>query len=672
MNSLVQSLAAPESVAALGPMFFFGTEWLNESGPISEILLLAAWQGALIAAVTAVVLALLRHARPVWRYATATTALVLLTALPVLTWTLAPAPSANSQPLPAPAVAPVAPTAPVFLWPEPRALPSASASASGAERAAADPSATESLSAGSFTETLRSGWSQFMETAIPDPVVSTATSVRAWGYQTAPWWAAIWLAGVAVSMVYVAGGLWWIRSVRRSAKPLPESLRSLVVSAAHQAGTRTSLSVKQSRQIDVPLVSGWLSPVVLLPSRLVEEAPEEEIEALLIHEMTHVRRHDVPVGWLQAVTEALLFFHPAAWWLSRQVRREREHGTDDQVTNAGVSPVTYAQALTRVAESVVDARPVPRVTLAPAASDGELLHRIRRMVTDTPEPVRRGSLLIATLALLAIPVLLTACSSGENAAEAPPAVSAPPSPQAPEAPKQSSGFTISRSMDNDTSRVKAFHLSTSDGDSVRVQRVRIQGDSVWLNDRLIVDSTWSAAFDSSFTYRLTFDDFAFDDSAFDDFRLDVPEIDTASINDALRGLDVDIEEMREGLRVLSNDSAMTAFGFSRGMLDSLRSTTGSLDSLMGLRLSSDSLSVHIRRGLESYNRLRSEAPFPDGSGARVVRFEMNEDDRLRIVRDSARTADEMMREAERLRREAERMERHARELQEEQDDGGGE
>ena len=249
--------------------------------------------------------------------------------------------------------------------------------------------------------------------------------MQAWGKQTAPWWTAAWLAGVVMSMTSVAGGLWWIRSVRHSATPLPESFRPLVIAAAHQAGTRTSISVKQSPRIDVPLVSGWLSPVILLPSRLVDEAPEEEIEALLIHEMTHVRRHDVPVGWLQAVTEALLFFHPAAWWLSRQVRREREHGTDDQVTHAGVSPVTYAQALTRVAESVVDARPVPRGTLAPAASDGELLHRIRRMVTNTQEPLRRGSLFVATLALLVVPVLLTACSSGENTTEEAPTVAAP-------------------------------------------------------------------------------------------------------------------------------------------------------------------------------------------------------------------------------------------------------
>lgn len=654
MNSLVQSLAAPESVAASEPVFFFGTEWLNVSGPISEILLLAAWQGVMIAAVTAVVLALLRHARPLWRYATATTALVFLTVLPVLTWTIASAPSAPLQPPPAPSVAPGATTAPVF--PLPRTLAPSPVSAPSAEPVTAAPSLTAS-----FTETLRSGWGTLVDATVPAPVVGSAASLRAWGEETAPWWAAIWLAGVAVSMIYVVVGLWWMRSIRHAATPLPESLRPLVVSAAHQAGTRTGISVKQSRRIDVPLVSGWLSPVVLLPARLVEEAPKEEVEALLIHELTHVRRHDVPVGWLQAGTEALLFFHPAAWWLSRQVRREREHGTDDQVTNAGVSPVTYAQALTRVAESVVDARPAPRVSLAPAASDGELLHRIRRMVTDTPEPVRRGSLLVATLALLVVPVLLTACSSGENATEAPSVAAAHEPPDAPPVPKESPNVIIPRSSDGDTTRVRSFRLGTDEEDSVSVRSVRIQNGRVWLNDRLIADSTWGAASDSSFTYRLDMGDFFTD-------------VDTAAFKESMRELRFELKRLPEDVQRLRNDSTSTILGLHARAMDSLRI---SVDSLMGSRLSPDSLSALVGRSLRLGDSLsivlpeRATGSFERGLAPEVFRFEMGATDEVRIFRDGASTAEEMREAAERLRREAERMEERARELEKEQGDGGG-
>lgn len=643
----IPDASTTSTLAMSDPVLFFGPEWLNVSGPILDLLLLAAWQGAMIAAVAAIALAFLRHARPIWRYATAVTALVLLTVVPVFTWTLTPAPRADAQAPPSPAAAPVAPVPPAVQVPEFAPPP------------AAAPAPVSQAPASTLAETLWSGWSQLVDAAVPGPVAGAAASMRAWGEQTAPGWVAVWLAGVAFSMIKVAGGLWWIRSVRRSATPLPKPLRPLVVAAAHQAGTRTTISVKQSRRVDVPLVSGWLSPVVLLPSRLIEQAPKEEVEALLVHEFTHIRRHDVPVGWLQTLTEALLFFHPAAWWISRQVRREREHGTDDRVTNVGVSPVTYAHALTRVAELVVDRRPVPRGTLAPAASDGELLHRIRRMVTGTPEPVRRGSLFFATFALLAVPVLFTACSSGEKAAEAPekvsaPAPSAPAPPSAPEAPSTSSNMVITRSHDGDTTRVKTFRLETNDGESVRVQRVRIQGDSVWLNDSLVVDSTWSAAFDSSFTYRLEVGDF-------------LTDVDTAAFNASMRDLRSGLDRLPETLQNLNSDSTRAMFGFHAWALDSLRV---SVDSLMGLRLEPDSLAAKIERGLQSRDSLhillpRLDDSFPKGLRPNVYRFEMETKDRLRVLPDSARTPEAMMREAERLRREAERMEERAREMEEE-------
>ena len=132
MTDLLQALAAPESAAMTStpdisitnilampdPLFTIGTEWLHASGPMADLLLLAAWQGVMIAAVTAIALALLRSARPVWRYATATTALVLLTALPVLTWTLSPTPPADIEAPPVPSAVTVAPIAPTLQQPD--------------------------------------------------------------------------------------------------------------------------------------------------------------------------------------------------------------------------------------------------------------------------------------------------------------------------------------------------------------------------------------------------------------------------------------------------------------------------------------------------------------------------------------------------------------------------
>jgi beta-lactamase regulating signal transducer with metallopeptidase domain len=232
----------------------------------------------------------------------------------------------------------------------------------------------------------------------------------------APIWLTVWAAGVLVLALRMIGGAWWIRGLRRSSARLPERWTPVVASAMKQAGLTVPVPVRRSPRVDVPLVCGWLSPVVIVPERLLRTCPESELEALLVHELSHVRRHDVLVGWLQAGVETLLFFHPGAWWISRRIRRERELSTDDRVVGVGVSPRTYAEALTRVAEQAATLRPARGIALTPAASDGALLHRIRRVVLPAhEEPVHRASLLAATLTLLVVPLLATACSSSSRA-----------------------------------------------------------------------------------------------------------------------------------------------------------------------------------------------------------------------------------------------------------------
>ena len=85
---------------------------------------------------------------------------------------------------------------------------------------------------------------------------------------------------------------------------------------------------------EAPLAIGWWRPVVLLPAALLTRMPAGLLEALLAHELAHIRRHDYIVNLLQAVVEALLFYHPVVWWLSRRIRHERELIADDLAAEA--------------------------------------------------------------------------------------------------------------------------------------------------------------------------------------------------------------------------------------------------------------------------------------------------------------------------------------------------
>ena len=100
-----------------------------------------------------------------------------------------------------------------------------------------------------------------------------------------------------------------------------------------------------SALVQVPTVVGWLRPVVLVPVGALGGLPAEYLEALLLHELAHIRRQDYLVNMLQSVAEALLFYHPAVWWVSGHIRAERELCCDDVAVSVFGNALTYASAL---------------------------------------------------------------------------------------------------------------------------------------------------------------------------------------------------------------------------------------------------------------------------------------------------------------------------------------
>ena len=106
-----------------------------------------------------------------------------------------------------------------------------------------------------------------------------------------------------------------------------------------------AITLLESALVDVPTVIGWLKPVVLLPASALAGLSPQQLEAILAHELAHIRRHDYLVNLLQTLVETVLFYHPAVWWLSRRIRIERENCCDDLAVSLCGDPVAYAQAL---------------------------------------------------------------------------------------------------------------------------------------------------------------------------------------------------------------------------------------------------------------------------------------------------------------------------------------
>src|SRR6185295_5988417 len=155
--------------------------------------------------------------------------------------------------------------------------------------------------------------------------------------------------------------------------------------------------------VQAPTVVGWLRPVVLVPVGALAGLPADQVEALLLHELAHIRRHDYLVNILQSVAEALLFYHPAVWWVSGHIRTERELCCDDAAVSASGDALTYARALAQL-ESY---RPA-HLSSAVAANGGRLAGRIARLLGQSRPAVCAG----VGPGVLAVTILLVAAAYG--------------------------------------------------------------------------------------------------------------------------------------------------------------------------------------------------------------------------------------------------------------------
>ena len=191
-----------------------------------------------------------------------------------------------------------------------------------------------------------------------------------------------WGVGVVVFGVHLLRAGVLVRRLRRAASPLAtidrlEALHRL----AGRLGLRSHVQLFESWSIEVPAVIGWLRPAIVVPVSALAGLSPSHFEAILAHELAHVRRRDYLVNIVQRLVETLLFYHPAVWWVSGWIRREREHCCDELAASVCGDRVRYARALRALEELRVHAP-----ALAMGAGGGELLVRIRRLVDRTPVP----------------------------------------------------------------------------------------------------------------------------------------------------------------------------------------------------------------------------------------------------------------------------------------------
>ncbi|NQT01467.1 MAG: M48 family metalloprotease [Planctomycetes bacterium] len=327
------------------------------------------WQAAAVALIMAILLRVLRKSTANVRYIFACLALALIVLLPVITINLvpvsAPLTAAHFDP------APVTTVLPTVEMPAPETL------------VIAKPPQPEGITV-------------FPAIPFKQRAVDTLEP-------TLPYIVSGWLIGVfGLSIWHLGGWTQLQRLKRRMVKQVDSTLLNKLKVLTQKLKVKQTVQLMESALIQIPTVVGWLRPVILLPASALTGLSSEQLEAIIAHELAHIKRLDYLINILQTVVEILGFYHPAVWWVSHKIRAERENCCDDIAVSISGDRVSYAGALASMEEIRAAGG-----KLAVAATGGNLFRRICRLLgkdsTDNTGlswvPAATAILLIIALAI---------------------------------------------------------------------------------------------------------------------------------------------------------------------------------------------------------------------------------------------------------------------------------
>lgn len=206
------------------------------------------------------------------------------------------------------------------------------------------------------SETIESPVSESRHT-IPEtsPPIENKESPPSWNWeQFVPYTTGFYCIGVILMLGRLLLGLQGGQRLRKSSKPVENAGILTALSRQVRAlGLSITPAIACCKRIMVPTVVGVLKPTILIPFAFTSGLNFEQVEMLLAHELAHIRRYDPLLNVIQRMIEALLFFHPAVWFLTRKIRIEREHCCDDLVLKAGGTATAYASSLVEVAQKTL-------------------------------------------------------------------------------------------------------------------------------------------------------------------------------------------------------------------------------------------------------------------------------------------------------------------------------
>ena len=213
----------------------------------------------------------------------------------------------------------------------------------------------------------------------------------------------LWCAGLVVMGTRFGGSFSYLRTLRaqENIAAVPPVWKQELKRLSGALGLRCDVAIAASARISSPIALGSISPIILVPVGLLSGMSAAQIEAILVHELYHIKRRDYFINICQALVEVLLFYHPAIWHINNIIRQERENCCDDQTVAYCGDAIAYARALTQIQEIKSFAKP----TLAMSATGpnaGNFTNRIKRLFHIYPDPAQARSKGILAIGFLLV------------------------------------------------------------------------------------------------------------------------------------------------------------------------------------------------------------------------------------------------------------------------------
>lgn len=199
-----------------------------------------------------------------------------------------------------------------------------------------------------------------------------------------PFIVTLWLMGMVIFTLRFLGGLAYSQRLKHSQhSPMDFEWEEVMNEIQTQFNITQNIQLVESKLVAVPMVIGYLKPMILFPFGVINQLSISEVEAVLAHELAHIKRYDYLVNIVQSIIETLLFFHPAIWWISGEIRRERENCCDDLALEI-VDNLTFAKALAILEQFRLNSiyQRKPQFSMAAITNKNQLLNRVQRILNQ--------------------------------------------------------------------------------------------------------------------------------------------------------------------------------------------------------------------------------------------------------------------------------------------------